>query len=53
LVDNKININSIKENCITGITLNNFLNLEEKSRISITYNGNNKVKGFLSLKKVC
>ena len=53
LDDNKMNINSIKENCIPGITLNNFLSLDDKSRISITYNGNNNVKGFLSLKKVC
>ena len=43
----------LKDNCITGITLNDFLSLDEKSTITINYNGNKNVKGFLSLKKFC
>ena len=40
---------------IIGLTINDFFLIGEKSRIIISYKGetNNKVKGFLSLKKIC
>ena len=35
-----------------GLTLNEFLYLNEKSRLSILYNGDKNVSGFLSIKKI-
>ena len=41
--------NNINES-LTGININEFLLLQEKSRISIFYDGSDNVKGFLELK---
>ena len=38
--------------CRTGMTLCDYLNLEDKSRVTISYSGSNRVKGFLSLTKI-
>ncbi len=43
---------------INGISINKFFFIGEKSRVTISYIGNinnynNKIKGFLSLKKIC
>ena len=49
-------MNILRDNIsITGLTINDFFLIGEKSRITISYKGetNNKVKGFLSLKKIC
>lgn len=37
---------------ISGCTMMEYINLESKSRVSVSYNGNYNVKGFLSLQKV-
>ena len=49
-------MNILRDNIsITGLTINDFFLIGEKSRITISYKGetNNKIKGFLSLKKIC
>ena len=55
-----INFGFVKEdenengyNCITGITMNEFLCLENMSKILISYSGNESVKGMMSLKHIC
>ena len=40
-------------NCITGITMNEFLYLENISKIIISYSGSDAVKGMMILKKIC
>ena len=37
---------------ISGCTMIEYLNLDNKSRVSVSYNGSYNVKGFLSLRKV-
>ena len=49
---NNININPNYES-ITGININELLFLQEKSRICISYNGGDNVKGVLMLKMLC
>ena len=49
---NKIYENKIEEN-ITGLNINELLFLQEKSRITISYDGNNDVKGIMLLKMLC
>ena len=44
--------NSNEEN-LTGININEYLFLKEKSRISILYDGSDNVKGILALKMLC
>ena len=40
-------------NCITGLTMNEFLCLENMSKIVISYSGSNSVKGVMSIKQIC
>jgi hypothetical protein len=40
-------------NCVTGITMNEFLSLENMSKIVISYSGNDSVKGIMSIKQIC
>ena len=49
---NNININPNYES-ITGININELLFLQEKSRICLSYNGGDNVKGVLMLKMLC
>ena len=49
---NKIYENKIEEN-ITGLNVNELLFLQEKSRITVSYDGNNDVKGIMLLKMLC
>jgi hypothetical protein len=37
---------------VSGCSVVEFLNLEGKSRVSVSYNGNCNVKGFMSLQKI-
>ena len=50
---NKEDENENGYNCITGITMNEFLCLEKMSKIIISYSGNDSVKGMMSLKQIC
>ena len=45
--------NNIIEESITGININEFLFIQEKSRISVTYDGTDNVKGIMMLKMLC
>ena len=45
--------NQNRNNCITGVTMNEFLYLENISKIIISYSGNDSVKGMMSLKQIC
>ena len=45
--------NESGNNCITGITMNEFLCLGDTSKIVISYSGNNSVKGIMSIKQIC
>ena len=40
-------------NCVTGLTMNEFLCLENMSKIVISYSGSNSVKGVMSIKQIC
>ena len=40
-------------NCVTGLTMNEFLCLENMSKIVISYSGSNFVKGVMSIKQIC
>ena len=40
-------------NCITGLTMNEFLCLGNMSKIVISYSGSNAVKGIMSIKQIC
>ena len=40
-------------NCITGLTMNEFLCLGNMSKIIISYSGSNSVKGLMSIKLIC
>ena len=40
-------------NCVTGLTMNEFLCLENMSKIVISYSGSNAVKGIMSIKQIC
>ena len=40
-------------NCVTGVTMNEFLCFSNMSKIVISYSGNNSVKGMMSLKQIC
>ena len=40
-------------NCITGLTMNEFLCLGNMSKIVISYSGSNSVKGMMSIKQIC
>ena len=40
-------------NCITGLTMNEFLCLGNMSKIVISYSGSNSVKGIMSIKQIC
>ena len=40
-------------NCITGLTMNEFLFLGNLSKIVISYSGSNSVKGLMSIKQIC
>ena len=40
-------------NCVTGLTMNEFLCLENMSKIVISYSGSNSVKGMMSIKQIC
>ena len=40
-------------NCATGLTMNEFLCLENMSKIVISYSGSNSVKGVMSIKQIC
>ena len=40
-------------NCVTGLTMNEFLCLENMSKIVISYSGSNSVKGVMSVKQIC
>ena len=45
--------NQNRNNSITGVTMNEFLYLENISKIIISYTGNDSVKGMMSLKQIC
>ena len=50
----KDNENEEKEcNCISGITMNEFIYLGNISKIVIAYTGSNNVKGMMSIKQIC
>ena len=40
-------------NCTTGLTMNEFLCLENMSKIVISYSGSDSVKGIISIKQIC
>ena len=40
-------------NCVTGLTMNEFLCLENMSKIVISYSGSNSVKGVMGIKQIC
>ena len=46
------NDGGIEENVPCGLSVKEFLNLEEKARITISYSGDDKVKGIMFLKKI-
>ena len=58
-IENEFNNNKDKtfenkiEGSITGLNINELLFLKEKSRITVSYDGNNDVKGIMLLKMLC
>ena len=56
-LENENNFNNLKKNLIvesqTGISISEFILLQEKSRICVLYDGTDNVKGVLALKMLC
>ena len=50
---NKEDENENGYNCVTGVTMNEFLCFSNMSKIIISYSGNDSVKGMMSLKQIC
>ena len=50
---NKEDENENGYNCVTGVTMNEFLCFSNMSKIIISYSGNDSVKGMMSLKQLC
>ena len=50
--EDNLKYNKIKES-VTGINIKEFLFLQEKSRITVSYDGSDNIIGFLALKMIC
>ena len=50
--EDNLKYNKIKES-VTGINIKEFLFLQEKSRITVSYDGSDNVMGFFELKMIC